>query len=261
MRRKERVRSPIWKWILAHYYPRHRLLDGPSFFESLVFNVTGHAPQNSLAHYLTEIANCDPLRDAYRNTLGDIPDRRITNPALTGFYYALIRETRPSCIVETGTSIGSNTALLLSALAANDMGEVISIDIPSRAGTLTMDSTLPLEAIGALIPAEFRGRWRYLAGDAKVLLPRVLIENDVDIFIHDSLHTRTHMSFEYSVARALMRPNTVIATDDAMWNSAWLEFVHTHRLVSLSCNRNPNLCATVNSFDAFEVSQGLGVQT
>jgi hypothetical protein len=260
IRRKGRVRSPLWQWLLSRNYPGHRVLDGPGFFESLVRAVAKRAPDKPLSAYLEELAACAPLHVAHRKVSGDAPDHRMDNPALAGFYYAFVREVRPSCIVETGTATGAFTALMLAAMEANNHGELISIDIPPCAGVLTMDTTVLPDEVGCMIPPEFRGRWKYLAGDAKLLLPKLLAEKQVDIFIHDSLHTRTHMSFEFAVARALMGLNTVIASDDAMWNSAWLDFVHTHELTSYSCVRNPNLCVAVNVFDEFETAQGLGIQ-
>ncbi len=73
----------------------------------------------------------------------------------------------------------------------------------------------------------------------KDFLPKLLIKNDVDIFIHDSLHTRTHMLFEYNCARALMRPNAVIISHDILWNKAFFSFIASHNLKGIVVHLGP----------------------
>ena len=70
----------------------------------------------------------------------------------------------------------------------NNNGRLISIDIPSQAGKLTMETNLASKEVGKLIPDVYRDRWELHLGDAKELLPKLLLENEVDVFIHDSLH-------------------------------------------------------------------------
>jgi hypothetical protein len=122
-----------------------------------------------------------------------------------------------------------------------------------------MTASISIDNVGHLIPHAYRDRWEYHAGDAKELLPTLLIENDVDIFIHDSLHTRTHMLFEYNCARALMRPNTIIISHDILWNKAFFSFTASHNLEGLSCISDPNLGLTINKFESYEEEIGLGV--
>ncbi|MFM9970112.1 MAG: class I SAM-dependent methyltransferase [Burkholderiales bacterium] len=261
LRRKGRVDSPLWQWLLSRYYPRYKVLQAESFYTALIGSAAARAPTQTLEYYRRELAACIPLRAAHRARYGEAPDQRIVNDAFIAFYYAMVRETRPAAIVETGTATGAMTALMLAAMEQNNHGTLYSIDLAPRAGALTMHTTVPTEQVGCLIPEEFRHRWRLEVGDAKLLLPRVLIEADADIFIHDSLHTRSHMSFEFAAARALMRADTVIASDDALWNRAWMDFIHTHNLTSYACVRNPNVCVTVNKFDDYEKAQGIGIQS
>ena len=90
-------------------------------------------------------------------------------------------------------------------------------------------------------------------------MPEIFQKNDVNFFIHDSLHTRTHMMFEYAVARALMKPNSIIASDDILWNNIFDDFLKAHNLIGYSPNCNPNIGVTVNDFDSFETNIGLGI--
>jgi predicted O-methyltransferase YrrM len=175
-------------------------------------------------------------------------------------YYALMREVAPEIVVETGTAAGGYTALVLAALVENGRGRLVSIDIPPVAGRLTMDDlTLDESEVGFFVPAEYRERWEYRRGDAKVLLPRALLEQPVDVFIHDSLHTRTHMLLEYSLARALMDEGKLIVSDDILWNSAFESFLLAHGMQGFAPYANPNTGVCVNRFDDFERRAGLGV--
>jgi hypothetical protein len=67
------------------------------------------------------------------------------------------------------------------------------------------------------------------------------------------------MLFEYSVARVLMPLGSIIASDDVLWNNSFDDFLMTNKLRGYSPYSNPNIAVTVNSFDAFEVEQGLDV--
>jgi hypothetical protein len=124
-----------------------------------------------------------------------------------------------------------------------------------------MDLNLPQAEVGYWIPEAYKARWTHVVGDSKVTLPRIMAEEKVDFFIHDSLHTRSHMLFEYSVARALMREGAVIASDDVLWNNSFDDFLMMNRLFGWSPNSNPNLAVTINQFDKFESDIGIGIST
>jgi hypothetical protein len=173
--------------------------------------------------------------------------------------YGLVRERCPELIVETGTAAGSLTSFMLAALDRNNRGELVSIDIPAVAGKLTMDIGVPADEAGYHIADAFRGRWKYVVGDAKLVLPGLLAERSCQIFVHDSLHTRTHMAFEYAVARALLAPDTLILSDDIGWNNAFFDFCAMNQIVAFAPFSNPNFGGFVNRFDAFESSTGLGI--
>lgn len=221
----------------------------------------GRTGTMALGRYCSELLADKPLRDTFE---AESKKRKITKykswqdrvDRLTGniaLYYGIIRELRPSVIVETGTATGSMTSFLLAALNRNRHGKLISIDLPAHSGQLTMDITVAPEDVGYWIPVQYRERWDYRPGDAKVLLPGILSENRVDVFIHDSLHTRSHMAFEYAVARALLPPNALIMSDDILWNDAFQSFTALHRLNAYSPIGNPNIAAVVNAFDEEEL--------
>lgn len=255
------------KPLLNLFYRRHALLGREEYYDEVV-RLCGVKPRNPLKFYMDELVGNELVR---RNYLGALEsgrlqkkyrvyeDKILLQEANVVHYYALIREVQPAIVVETGTAAGSMTAWVLAALAANQKGKLISIDLPPVAGKLVMDLTISKADVGFLIPAEYHGRWDYLLGDAKILLPRVMAENAVDVFIHDSLHTRSHMLFEYNVARCLMKPGKVILSDDILWNSSFFDFVRSHQLKSLACISNPNLGVTVNVFDEHETAIGTDI--
>jgi predicted O-methyltransferase YrrM len=60
-----------------------------------------------------------------------------------------------------------------------------------------------------------RGRWELRVGDARTLLPALLHEvGEIGLFLHDSLHTREHMLFEFETAWSHLVPGGVLAADD-----------------------------------------------
>lgn len=228
--------------------------------------VAGRSPRQSIDEYRNEILGDRLLRESFRKAVdarligGEFDEhvgpRKVGNIAT---YYGLIRELKPSVVVETGTSHGESASLILAALNRNGSGKLISINLPAVRGELTMEATLKQAEIGCRIPDSYKDRWEYVRGDAKEFLPKVLIENRTNIFIHDSLHTRTHMLYELHVARALVPEGGIIVSDDVLWNKAFVSFLESHDLYGIACESNPNLALTVNRFDDYEKSIGLEV--
>jgi predicted O-methyltransferase YrrM len=234
---------------------------------TLLVGGTGRACTRSFGDYLRELREDEPLRRTFEDVKaryqlerdGDWDARLTRLPGNAVLFYALVRELQPELTVETGTARGSMTSWILAALERNAKGRLISIDLPAVAGQLAMSISVAPEDTGCFIPEAYRRRWDYRMGDAKVLLPQVMAEQAVDLFIHDSLHARTHMVFEYAVARALMREGSVIVSDDIGWNNGYVDFLALHRLTGYAPFSNPNISAFVNMFDAAERALGLGI--
>jgi len=257
--------TPI-RYLEKLIFPHHRTVSAEQYYDQ-VLSAMGHKGKQRLEYYRDELMSDGHLKETYfkimesegQTGIEKAYERRFRRINYIVNYYALIRETRPSIVVETGTASGALTCWILCAMHKNSHGKLISIDIPPKKGEMTMSMTLERDMVGKYIPQLYRGRWEYNAGDAKELLPKILIENDVDIFVHDSLHTRTHMLFEYNCARTLMRPGTVIISHDILWNKAFFAFTASHNLQGMSCLADPNLGFVVNTFDEFEKNIGLGI--
>jgi hypothetical protein len=254
------------KRLQRFFLGNHKILSREAYYPEAL-RLLGLPQKRGLSEYRDELIKNELLRRTYVGAIEQgktqrkykLYEDRFSSEANIVNYYALIRDLEPNLVVETGVAAGSMTSWVLAALEANGKGRLISIDIPSVEGQLTMDMTVGKGETGFLIPPEYHHRWDYVPGDAKVMLPKVLAENRADVFIHDSLHTRTHMLFEYNVARCLMRPNTVIMSDDILWNASYFSFLRVHRMAGLGCISNPNLGLTTNAFDDYELKVGTDI--
>jgi predicted O-methyltransferase YrrM len=135
--------------------------------------------------------------------------------------YAAIRALRPAIVIETGVANGVSSAYLLLALEMNTYGTLYSIGLNDR-------RFLPVgKPLGWVVPDELRDRWKLSIGDSREVLPKLLAEVcPIDVFIHDSLHTYDHMLWEYRVAYPALRHGGLLCSDDALWNSAFMDFAN-----------------------------------
>src|SRR5690606_25599161 len=121
------------------------------------------------------------------------------------------RALRPRVVVETGVFDGFSTAFILKALRDNRRGELYSIDLPARAAVPASTDRMVLDTLpsghdpGWIIPDELRRRWSLRCGTSAALLCDWLAElGQIDMFFHDSQHTRDNMMWEFDTAwRAL----------------------------------------------------------
>src|SRR3984893_11486740 len=132
--------------------------------------------------------------------------------------YVLCRLLSPNVVLETGVAYGVTSAFALQALSVNRKGTLISVDLPP----LGKDAD---RHVGALIPQELRGRWQLHRGPARRILPNLVASiKDLDIFVHDSLHTQRHMSFEFEAAWPYVRPGGAVVADNVDMNDAFRQF-------------------------------------
>lgn len=131
-------------------------------------------------------------------------------------YYAC-RLLRPRIVVETGVAYGVTSAYILQALAENGHGRLHSIDLPPL-------SPRADEHVGLLVLPELRHRWSLTMGSANKVLPSLLSElGEIDLFVHDSLHTYSHMTWEFATVLPSLRAGGGIISDDISGNRAFEE--------------------------------------
>lgn len=139
--------------------------------------------------------------------------------ALARLCYLLVRVTRPVAVVETGVCYGVTSAFLLKALAANGGGCLHSVDLPplGKAGD---------EFVGRLVPKDLRSRWCLHRGRSADLLPGITRElQQIDFFLHDSLHTYRNMRDEFEIVTPFLAPRAIVVADDIEGNSAFKDWV------------------------------------
>ena len=138
-------------------------------------------------HFLSELENDSALRRELDRQTRRRPS--VKTPMFFGRrlgWYAIVRATKPDIVVETGTHDGLGSTALLAALERNGTGRLLSID--PRPGT------------GWLVPENLRARWTRIEATSYDALPDI---QDVDMFIHDSLHTAEVERWELETATSV----------------------------------------------------------
>jgi len=140
------------------------------------------------------------------------------DPALARFCYLVCRCLAPAIVVETGVAYGVTSAYVLQALALNGKGKLLSIDLPPLGRQAD-------RYVGALIPEDLRDRWQVHRGPSRRVLPKLLSSTgNIDVFVHDSLHTYRNMTFELGAVWPHLRPSGAVIADDAGENRAFADF-------------------------------------
>lgn len=148
--------------------------------------------------------------------------------------WCLTRHLRPKNVVETGVLHGVTSRFILEALERNGVGHLWSIDLP------------PLEPvwqaeIGIAVADQFRPRWSYIRGTSRRRLPGILSNlGQIDIFVHDSLHSEQNVRFELDRVFAALRPGGAIVVDDIDANWGFRTFTEAfsgHQ--SMICEAEP----------------------
>jgi hypothetical protein len=144
--------------------------------------------------------------------------------AFTKAAWCLTIHLRPLTVVETGVARGVTTRLVLEALARNRAGRLYSLDLPA------IDSRYH-DQIAIAVPEPLRRDWTLVMGTSRRQLPRLLGRLDeIDLFIHDSLHTGRNTSFEIGLAWDLLRPGGALLVDDVYQSLAFRNFTESHSL-------------------------------
>jgi hypothetical protein len=148
--------------------------------------------------------------------------------------WCLTRHLRPENVVETGVAHGVTSRFILEALERNGRGHLSSVDLA------------PVEKdwqaqVGAAVGERQRRRWTYIEGPSRLRLPKLLARiGEIDLFIHDSLHSERNVRFELDRAWAALRPGGALVVDDVDANWGFRSFTQTfsgHQF--LTCEAEP----------------------
>ncbi len=155
-----------------------------------------------------------------RGTFGGWDDG---DPALARATWSVVRRLRPSVVVETGVGRGVTTRVILQALTRNGQGHLWSIDVPPLLERGLADET------AAVVSTSETDRWTFIRGSSRRRLRGLLVElGYVDVFLHDSFHSRRNLLFEWETVLPRLRRPGVLLADDVHRNSALAEFTRTH---------------------------------
>lgn len=138
--------------------------------------------------------------------------------------YVMTRAVKPAHVIETGVSSGISSVHFLAGLRRNRRGTLHSVDRPQvQAGpTLAKGessvSVPPGRSSGWAIPSTYRRGWDLRLGLSEEQLPRLVREvSSVDIFLHDSRHTPSHLTFELESIRPKLHPGSIVMADNTEW--------------------------------------------
>jgi predicted O-methyltransferase YrrM len=150
----------------------------------------------------------------------DDADRRLAQTI-----WCLVRHLRPTNVVETGVGRGVTSSLILEALETNAQGHLSSVDLPP---ILERDLA---EQTGAAISDKQRARWTLVRGSSRRKLPSLLRRiGQVDLFVHDSIHTQRNLLFEWSSVLPVMQPGGVLVADDVQRHHGLRSFTDEQQL-------------------------------
>lgn len=155
-----------------------------------------------------------------RYTYGGYSDADV---GLGGAAWCAVRHLHPITVVETGVARGATSRVILEALSLNGAGHLWSIDLPHPFAPELHGET------AAAIPGRQHQRWTYVQGSSRRRLPPLLAElGNIDLFVHDSLHTARNMSFEMHLAWPRLRAGGLMLVDD-VYNQSFRDFIKDAR--------------------------------
>ncbi|WP_433390621.1 O-methyltransferase [Micromonospora sp. KLBMP9576] len=178
---------------------RHHL----AWFVSVVCDV----PVKQVRAYFAEIESDGVLRGHIESATAaaarrGLADRQVRYARRIG-WYAIVRATRPTHVVETGVDKGLGTCVLAAALLRNAAeghpGRVTSLDINPEAGYLAR--TAPWSDVVDLV-----------IGDSIASI--AALDRPVDLFLHDSDHSRVHEKREFEAVEGRLAPGALLLTDN-----------------------------------------------
>jgi Methyltransferase domain len=132
--------------------------------------------------------------------------------------WCLVRHSKPKKVVETGVAHGVTSRFVLEALKANGEGHLWSIDLQPNDTHWRMQ-------VGAAVGDGHADRWLYIQGSSRRRLPGLLSRlGQIDLFIHDSLHSERNVRFELDRAWAAMGTHGALVVDDIDVNWGFQSF-------------------------------------
>ncbi|SCG38698.1 O-methyltransferase [Micromonospora inositola] len=178
---------------------RHHL----AWFVSVVCDV----PVKQVRAYLNEIETDEELRRHIERATAaasrrGLADKHVRYARRIG-WYATVRARKPAHVVETGVDKGLGSCVLAAALLRNAAeghpGRLTSLDINPEAGYLAR-ATPWADVVDLVI------------GDSVASI--AALDRPVDLFLHDSDHSRVHEKSEFEAVEPKLAPGAMLLTDN-----------------------------------------------
>ncbi len=191
---------------------------------------------------VTEAMSEHGLRVGRRN-YGDDDD------ADSGFartLWCLVQHLGAREVVETGVAHGVSSRIMLEALKRSGGGRLSSIDLAPM--------TIPERRteIAAAIPDDLRESWDFRQGSSRRRLPPVLRDvSQLDLFVHDSMHSTRNVYWELSASWPALRRGGCAVVDDVEFNWGFERFLRD------GGDRQPLFCMADDGQRLFAVARKL----
>ncbi|MFF5171453.1 O-methyltransferase [Micromonospora sp. NPDC000089] len=135
-----------------------------------------------------------------------LADRRVRYARRIG-WYAIVRARKPAHVVETGVDKGLGSCVLAAALLRNvaegHPGRLTSLDINPEAGYLARSA--PWSDVVDLV-----------IGDSIASI--TALDRPVDLFLHDSDHSRAHEKREFDAVEPKLAPGALLLSDNVAYS-------------------------------------------
>jgi predicted O-methyltransferase YrrM len=161
----------------------------------------------------------------------DLPDTLVSRGAGLAFtrelpqgalLYLLARALRPRRIVETGIRPGYSTAWFLSALDANEFGDLVSLGPGPTSGRVLGVHEV---SVGQFVPPRLRTRWTLVLGNTLEHLQGILAEKPpIDFFFYDNGPDVNRARIELRAAWGALSDQGVLLAHHTDLNPAFAEF-------------------------------------
>jgi hypothetical protein len=148
--------------------------------------------------------------------------------------WCLVRYLRPKNVVETGVAHGVTSRFILEALERNGDGHLWSIDLPPIEKTWR-------KQVGLAVPDRIAKRWTHIKGLSRLRLPKLLSQlEQIELFVHDSMHSERNVLFELDRAWAKLKPGCALVVDDVDANWGFHTFMQSASgFQSMICEAEP----------------------
>ncbi len=147
--------------------------------------------------------------------------------------YGLIRNNKPSTVIETGVCNGMSSGVILKALQDNNKGRLYSVDLPVEANSVegrTGAVLPPGYSSGWVVPDKLRDRWELSLGNTYYELPKIFEKvSEIEVFIHDSGHSYDVMMFEFGIAWYHLCKGGFLLADNTSMNDAFKDFARAKK--------------------------------